>query len=114
MTGAIERDDEIAAKARQGEWAIARDAHICLAHPVSNPHYESVMDAGADEERGFHNRDDVVHIVNLQNRFPLYRRLVEAVREWQNEGRTGIHYYDSKYELAVSSALAALDEEKAP
>ena len=103
MSGAIERDDEVAAKATPGEWRLfvaGPDAHNLANAIYADP--APATDSPDDEDAGGFVADclpewvlhlshadnypaNAEHILRLHNRYPKYRALAEAVRNGMNE-----------------------------
>ena len=87
MTGALARDDEVAGKATQGEWAACpredtghiSDRQTTIIAVGGIGHFAATGMSRLD-------REDAEHIVRLHNRWPKYRALAEAARLAQARG----------------------------
>ena len=112
MSGAIQRDREIAAKATQGGWVQGHEDHSHYLRDKSHFVYAEGSDiANADK------RVDAEHIVRLHNRQPLYDALVDGIREDHDKCHR-IGAPDSIMDTiafcphAQCKAIAALDREE--
>lgn len=81
MSGAIKKDDEIAAKATQGRWTVGSDVPLSIIYDDDE---ESVVCSDLNLD-GY----DAKHIIRLHNRFPLYRALAVLIKEMDPDSHGG-------------------------